>query len=121
MQTLLVTSTITKCTDPYPTGHGPNPEATATTENTDPAVAEPEKLLKHHAVVPNGTEHVGGGDGDEEMADAEAEAAPGSSLDDVEMQEEKPDHIADVSSVTSAVVARETVVSASGQSPDPQS
>ncbi|CAM0913980.1 unnamed protein product [Alopecurus aequalis] len=127
-KTLLVTTTITKCTDPYPVAaHGPNPEATVVTENTDPAVAEPEKRLEHPVAVPNGTEHAGGVDGDEEMADADAEEAVpcSSSHDDVEMQEEKPDQIADVrpGTISGAAVSCEAtvVVSASGESPDPQS
>uniref|UniRef100_A0ACD6AK70 Uncharacterized protein n=1 Tax=Avena sativa TaxID=4498 RepID=A0ACD6AK70_AVESA len=118
-KTLLVTSTITKCTDPYPAAHCPNSEGTAITENTDPVDIRPETLPEHSAAVPNGTEHAGS-DGDEEMADAEAEAAPISH--DVEMQEEKIDQIADVNSDTNpgAAVASE-MVSASEQSPDPQS
>lgn len=119
-KTLLVTSTITKCTDPYPAAHGPNSEATTIAENTDPVEAEPERLLEHPAAVSNGTQHAGG-DGDEEMADAEAEEAPGSH--DVEMQEEKPDQIAAVDSDTRSgtAIPCETAVSASEQSPDPQS
>lgn len=119
-KTLLVTSTITKCTDPYPAAHGPNSEATTIAENTDPVEAEPERLLEHPAAVSNGTQHAGG-DGDEEMADAEAEEVPGSH--DVEMQEEKPDQIAVVDSDTRSgtAIPCETAVSASEQSPDPQS
>lgn len=116
---LLVTSTITKCTDPY-SAHGPNSEGTAIMENTCSIDVKPEMLPEHPAAVPNGTQHVGG-DGDEEMADAEAEVAPGSH--DVEMQEEKLDQIeiADVNSDTnSGDVARETV-DASERLPDPQS
>uniref|UniRef100_A0ACD5ZRN4 Uncharacterized protein n=1 Tax=Avena sativa TaxID=4498 RepID=A0ACD5ZRN4_AVESA len=118
-KTLLVTSTITKSTDPYPAAHGPNSEGTAITENSDPVDIRPETLPEHPAAVPNGTEHAGG-DGDEEMADAEAEAVPINH--DVEMQEEKIDQIADVNSDTNpgAAVACE-MVSASEQSPDPQS
>lgn len=120
-KTLLVTSTITKCTDPYPVAHGPNSEATAITEITDPVDAKPEKLPEHPAAVSNGTEHAGG-DGDEEMADAEAEAGPGSH-DDVEMQEEKPDHhMAGVDSHTSSGVAATCgTVGSSEQSLEPQS
>uniref|UniRef100_A0ACD5V9J3 Uncharacterized protein n=1 Tax=Avena sativa TaxID=4498 RepID=A0ACD5V9J3_AVESA len=119
-KTLLVTSTITKCTDPYPAAHGLNSEGTAAiTEKTDPVDIVPETVPEHPAAVPNGAEHAGG-DGDEEMADAEAEAVPISH--DVEMQEEKIDQIADVNSDTNsgAAVARE-MVSTSEQSPDPQS
>jgi hypothetical protein len=69
--------------------------------------------------VSNGTQHAEG-DGDEEMADAEAEGAPDS--DDVEMQEEKLDQVAGVNpdSSSGVAVACETV-SVSEQSPDPQS
>ncbi|XP_047073045.1 mucin-17-like [Lolium rigidum] len=120
-KTLLVTSTITKCTDPYPVAHGRNSEATAITEITDPVDAKPEKLPEHPAAVSNGTEHAGG-DGDEEMADAEAEAGPGSH-DDVEMQEEKPDHhMAGVDSHTSSGVATTCgTVGGSEQPLEPQS
>ncbi|KAM0917648.1 hypothetical protein ACQ4PT_009130 [Festuca glaucescens] len=120
-KTLLVTSTITKCTDPYPAAHGPNSEATAITEITDPVDAEPEKLPEYPAAVSNGTQHAGG-DGDEEMADAEAGAGPGSH-DDVEMQEEKPDHqMAGVNSHTSSGVAAACrTVGGSEQSLEPQS
>ncbi|XP_037464746.1 serine/threonine-protein phosphatase 4 regulatory subunit 2-like [Triticum dicoccoides] len=116
---LLVTSTITKCTEPYPTAHGPNSEGPVITENTGSVAVEPERPVEHPAAVPNGTQYAGG-DGDEEMADAEAEELPGSH--DVEMQEEKPDQIPDVNSDTNSVtaVACETV-NASEKAPDSQS
>ncbi|XBI08992.1 hypothetical protein VPH35_136644 [Triticum aestivum] len=116
---LLVTSTITKCTEPYPTAHGPNSEGPVITENTGSVDVEPERPAEHPAAVPNGTQYAGG-DGDEEMADAEAEGLPGSH--DVEMQEEKPDQIPDVNSDTNSVtaVACETV-NASEKAPDSQS
>ncbi|XP_006656025.1 serine/threonine-protein phosphatase 4 regulatory subunit 2 [Oryza brachyantha] len=113
---LLVTSTITKCTDPYPTADVSNLEGTATTENTSAVDVEPERLLEHPAAVPNGNV---GGDGDAEMADAEAEE-PSSSYD-VEMQEDKPDQISNVKPDASsdAAVTVETV-DANEKSSDPQ-
>ncbi|VAI73199.1 unnamed protein product [Triticum turgidum subsp. durum] len=116
---LLVTSTITKCTEPYPTAHGPNSEGPVITENTGSVDVEPERPAEHPAAVPNGTQYAGG-DGDEEMADAEAEGLPGSH--DVEMQEEKPDQIPDVNPDANSVtaVACETV-NASEKAPDSQS
>ena len=123
LQTLLVTSTIPRCTEPYPAtaaAHGLNREAATPAENTgavDPA--EPAERPSEHrpTAVPNGTEHAGGGDGDEEMADAE----DGSSHEDVEMQQEeekKPDQIVDGVGSSAAAAA---AVGASEQSPDPQS
>ncbi|KAF0904310.1 hypothetical protein E2562_033278 [Oryza meyeriana var. granulata] len=103
---LLVTSTMTKCTDPYPAAHVSNLEGTTMTENTSAVDVEPERLPEHPAAVPNGNV---GGDGDAEMADAEAEEP--SSSHDVEMQEDKPDQISNVNPDASsdAAVTAETV------------
>ncbi|KAL5200275.1 hypothetical protein ABZP36_021478 [Zizania latifolia] len=112
---LLVTSTVTKCTDPYPAALGSNLVGSTMTENTSAVNVEPE-LPEHPAAVPNGNV---GGDGDAEMADAEAEEP--SSSHDVEMQEEKPDQISNVNpdaSSGAAVTAESADVSE--KSSDPQ-
>ncbi|CAN6207901.1 unnamed protein product [Urochloa humidicola] len=104
---LLVTSTLTKCTDPYPAAHGPpSSDCTQITENSGPVDEEPESTPEHTTAVPNGTEHVAG-DGDEEMADAEAEEVSGSL--DVEMQEDKPDQAENVNSDANPGAADEAV------------
>ncbi|KAL5224056.1 hypothetical protein ABZP36_010695 [Zizania latifolia] len=111
---LLVTSTMTKCTDPYPAALGSNLEGSTMTENTSAVDVEPE-LPQHPAAVPNGNV---GGDGDSKMADAEAEEL--SSSHDVEMQEGKPDQISnDNPDASSGTVTAETV-DASEKSLDPQ-
>lgn len=115
---LLVTSTLTKCTEPYPTAHGPNSEGPVITENTGSVDVEPERLAEHPSAVPNGTQYAGG-DGDEEMADAEAEVSPGSH--DVEMQEEKLDQIPDNSDTNSVTAVACETVNASEKAPDSQS
>lgn len=60
---LLVTSTLTVCTDPYPRTVSPKP-------------AEPDRVIEeshaHAAPVPNGLKTIAG-DGDEEMVEAEAD------------------------------------------------
>lgn len=60
---LLVTSTLTVCTDPYPRTVSPKP-------------AEPVRVIEeshdHSAPVPNGVQTIAG-DGDEEMVEAEAD------------------------------------------------
>ncbi|TVU11555.1 hypothetical protein EJB05_45148 [Eragrostis curvula] len=121
---LLVTSTMTKCTDPYPAAHGGplSSEDAQTTENigaVDAVDVEPESVPEPTGAVPNGTEHAGG-DGDEEMADAEAEEV--SCSRDVEMQEEKPDQVSSVNpdANADAVVATEAA-SVSEPSSNPQS
>ncbi|KAB8102204.1 hypothetical protein EE612_033550 [Oryza sativa] len=113
---LLVTSTMTKCTDPYPAAHVSNLEATVMTENTSAVQVEPERLPEHPAAVPNGNV---GGDADAEMADAEVEEP--SNSHDVEMQEDKPDQISNVNpgATSDAAVTAETV-DASEKSSDPQ-
>lgn len=116
---LLVTSTMTKCTDPYPAAREPISGGTASTENTGAVDVEPERVPEHPAAVSNGTEHVGG-DCDEEMADAEAEEVSGSR--DVEMQEDKPDQISNVNSdPNSGVAVTSEAVNVSEKSSDPQS
>ncbi|KAG8076113.1 hypothetical protein GUJ93_ZPchr0006g41060 [Zizania palustris] len=112
---LLVTSTVTKCTDPYPAALGSNLVGPTMSENTSAVNVEPE-LPEHPAAVPNGNV---GGDGDAEMADAEAEEP--SSSHDVEMQEEKADQISNVNpdaSSGAAVTAESADVSE--KSSDPQ-
>uniref|UniRef100_A0A0E0LAQ9 Serine/threonine-protein phosphatase 4 regulatory subunit 2 n=1 Tax=Oryza punctata TaxID=4537 RepID=A0A0E0LAQ9_ORYPU len=113
---LLVTSTMTKCTDPYPAAHVSNLEGTTMTENTSTVEVEPERLPEHPAAVPNGNV---GGDADAEMADAEAEEP--SNSHDVEMQEDKPDQTSNVNpgATSDAAVTAETV-DASEKSSDPQ-
>jgi serine/threonine-protein phosphatase 4 regulatory subunit 2 len=115
---------MTKCTDPYPAAHGgpPSSEGAQITENISaPDVdVEPESVPEPTGSVSNGTEHTGG-DGDVEMADAEAEEV--SCSHDVEMQEEKPDQVLSVNrdaNSDATVVATETV-NASESSSDPQS
>lgn len=112
---LLVTTTITKCTDPYPGAHGPpSSECTQITENSGPVDDEPESTPEHTTAVPNGTEHVTG-DGDQEMADADVEEA--STSRDVEMQDDKPDQDknvncdgnSDATAATEAINAIETL------------
>lgn len=117
---LLVTSTIAKCTDPYPAAHGPpSSDCTQITENSGPVDEEPESTPEHTTAVPNGTEHVAG-DRDEEMADAEAEELSGSH--DVEMQEDKPDQIEIVNSDANPGAAADTeAVNVSEQLSEPQS
>ncbi|CAD6339497.1 unnamed protein product [Miscanthus lutarioriparius] len=117
---LLVTSTITKCTDPYPAAHGlPCSDCTQITENSGPADVESMSTPEHTTAVPNGTEHVAG-DGDEEMADAEAEESSGSH--DVEMQEDKPDQVDNVNSdANPGVAAAPEAVNASESTSQPQS
>lgn len=103
---LLVTSTIAKSTDPYPAAHGPpSSDCTQITENSGPVDEEPESTPEHTTAVPNGTEHLAG-DGDEEMADAEAEEVSGSR--DVEMQEDNPDQVENVSSNANPAAAADT-------------
>ncbi|TKW21085.1 hypothetical protein SEVIR_4G185700v4 [Setaria viridis] len=119
-ENLLVTSTIAKCTDPYPAAHGPpSSDCTQITENSGPVDEEPESTPEHTTAVPNGTEHVAG-DRDEEMADAEAEELSGSH--DVEMQEDKPDQIEIVNSDANPGAAADTeAVNVSEQLSEPQS
>lgn len=76
-----MTSTLTKCTDPYPTAPG---------QITDDADKESEGPPNERSnPVPNGVENAGG-DGDEEMTDAEADGDGNSANpDDTEMQEQK--------------------------------
>ena len=62
-------------------------------------------MPEHTTAVPNGTEHLAG-DGDEEMADAEAEEVSGSR--DVEMQEDNPDQVENVSSNANPAAAADT-------------
>lgn len=120
LQNLLVTSTITKCTDPYPAAHGPpSSECTQITENSGPVDEEPESTPEHTTTVPNGTEHLTG-DGDEEMTDAEVEEASASR--DVEMQEDKPDQVENVNSdANSGAAAATEAVNASEPLSEPQS
>ncbi|XP_038977810.1 serine/threonine-protein phosphatase 4 regulatory subunit 2-like isoform X2 [Phoenix dactylifera] len=74
---LLVTSTLTMCTDPYPTEVVQKPDEPDKASEVPCGQTDP---------VPNGVETVAG-DGDEEMTDAEAdETTPNT---DTEMQEEK--------------------------------
>jgi len=74
---------------------------------------------EHTTAVPNGTEHVAG-DGDEEMADAEAEESSGSH--DVEMQEDKPDQVDNVNSdANPGAAAAPEAVNASESTSQPQS
>lgn len=127
LQNLLVTSTITKCTDPYPVAHGlPCSECTQITEISGPADVESVSTPEHTTAVPNGTEHVAG-DGDEEMADAEAEESSGSHEEssgshDVEMQEDKPDQIDNVNSDANPdAAAAPEAVNASESTSQPQS
>ncbi|XP_066371009.1 uncharacterized protein [Miscanthus floridulus] len=117
---LLVTSTITKCTDPYPAAHGlPCSDCTQITENSGPADVESVSTPEHTTAVPNGTEHVSG-DGEEEMADAEAEESSGSH--DVEMQEDKPDQVDNVNSdANPGAAAAPEAVNASESTSQPQS
>ncbi|CAD6336854.1 unnamed protein product [Miscanthus lutarioriparius] len=117
---LLVTSTITKCTDPYPAAHGLLcSDCTQITENSGPADVESVSTPEHTTAVPNGTEHVSG-DGDEEMADAEAEESSGSH--DVEMQEDKPDQVDNVNSdANPGAAAAPEAVNASESTSQPQS
>ncbi|OEL19548.1 hypothetical protein BAE44_0019433 [Dichanthelium oligosanthes] len=117
---LLVTSTITKCTDPYPAAHRPpSSDCTQITENSGPVDEEPESTPDHNTAVPNGTEHVAG-DGDEEMADAEAEGMSGSR--DVEMQEDKPDQVENINSNANPGAAADTeAVDVSEPLSEPQS
>ncbi|WVZ81435.1 hypothetical protein U9M48_028812 [Paspalum notatum var. saurae] len=117
---LLVTSTIARCTDPYPAAQGlPSSEWTQITENSGPVDDEPESTPEHTTAVPNGTEHVAA-DGDEEMADAEVEE--GSASCDVEMQEDKPDHVENVDSDANPGDATDAeAVNASEPLPEPQS
>ncbi|XP_020091305.1 serine/threonine-protein phosphatase 4 regulatory subunit 2 [Ananas comosus] len=77
---LLVTSTLTKCTDPYPTAPG------QITDDTDKESEGPPN--EHSNPVPNGVENAGG-DGDEEMTDAEPDGDGNSTNPDTEMQEQK--------------------------------
>lgn len=120
LQNLLVTSTITQCTDPYPAAHGlPCSECTQITENSGPADVGSESTPEHTTAVPNGTEDVAG-DGDEEMADVEAEESSGSH--DVEMQEDKPDQVDNVNSdANPGAVGAPGAVSASESSSHPPS
>lgn len=74
---LLVTSTLTMCTDPYPTELVQKPAESDKASEVPSVQTDP---------VPNGVETVAG-DGDEEMADAEANA--GTPNTNSEMQEEK--------------------------------
>ncbi|GJM99966.1 hypothetical protein PR202_ga17113 [Eleusine coracana subsp. coracana] len=120
---LLVTSMMTKCTDPYPAAHGgpQSSEGAQITENIgaeDAVDVDTESAPGSTGSVPNGTEHTGG-NGDEEMADAEAEEV--SCSHDVEMQE-KPDQVLSVSpdANSDATVATETV-NVGEPSSDPQS
>ncbi|KAF8779150.1 hypothetical protein HU200_002824 [Digitaria exilis] len=115
---LLVTSTIAKCTDPYPAAHGPpSSDCTQITENSGLVDEEPESTPEHSTTVPNGTEHAAG-DGDEEMADA-AEEVSGSR--DVEMQEDKPDQVENVRSDSNPGAAADTeAVNVSEPLLDPQ-
>jgi len=117
---LLVTSTIAKSTDPYPAAHGPpSSDCTQITENSGPVDEEPESMPEHTTAVPNGTEHLAG-DGDEEMADAEAEEVSGSR--DVEMQEDNPDQVENVSSNANPAAAADTeAVNVSEPLSEPQS
>jgi serine/threonine-protein phosphatase 4 regulatory subunit 2 len=74
---------------------------------------------EHTTAVPNGTGHVSG-DGDEEMADAEAEESSGSH--DVEMQEDKPDQVDNVNSdANPGAAAAPEAVNASESTSQPQS
>lgn len=77
-----MTSTLTKCTDPYPTAPG---------QITDDADKESEGPPNEQSnPVPNGVENAGGGgDGDEEMTDAESDGDGNSANPDTEMQEQK--------------------------------
>uniref|UniRef100_A0A0A9G5J8 Uncharacterized protein n=1 Tax=Arundo donax TaxID=35708 RepID=A0A0A9G5J8_ARUDO len=110
---------MTKCTDPYPAAHGPpSSEGTQMTENVGSADVEPEREPEHAAAVPNGTEHVGG-DGDEEMADAEADEASGSC--DVEMQDDKPDQVSNANSDADSGATVATEADVSKTLSDPQS
>ncbi|KAJ1259080.1 hypothetical protein BS78_10G125900 [Paspalum vaginatum] len=118
---LLVTSTITRCTDPYPAAQGlPSSEWTQITENSGPVDDEPESTPEHTTAVPNGTEHVAA-DGDEEMADAEVEE--GCASCDVEMQQEdKPDQVENVDSdANPGAAAAAEAVNASEPLSEPQS
>uniref|UniRef100_A0A0D9WPK3 Serine/threonine-protein phosphatase 4 regulatory subunit 2 n=1 Tax=Leersia perrieri TaxID=77586 RepID=A0A0D9WPK3_9ORYZ len=112
---LLVTSTLTKCTDPYPAAYVSNLEGTTTAENTSAVDVEPEGLPEHPAAVPNGNVV----DGDAEMADAETEEP--SSSHDVEMQEDKPDQISNVNPDDSSDTAvNAEIVDDSEKPSDPQ-
>ncbi|XP_073109454.1 uncharacterized protein [Elaeis guineensis] len=74
---LLVTSTLTMCTDPYPTEVVQKPDEPDKASEVPSGQTDP---------VPNGVETVAG-DGDEEMTDAEADE--NTTNTDSEMQEEK--------------------------------
>ncbi|XP_073109834.1 uncharacterized protein [Elaeis guineensis] len=74
---LLVTSTLTMCTDPYPTEVVQKPDEPDKASEVPSGQTDP---------VPNGVETVAG-DGDEEMTDAEADE--NTTNTDAEMQEEK--------------------------------
>jgi serine/threonine-protein phosphatase 4 regulatory subunit 2 len=80
---------------------------------------EPESVPEPAGAVSNGTEHTGG-DGDEEMADAEAEEV--SCSRDVEMQE-KPDQVLSVNpdANSDATVVTTATVNVSEPVSDPQS
>lgn len=118
---------MTKSTDPYPAAHGGPPSSEGAQIEiaegigaTDDVGVEPESVPEPTGALLNGTEHTGG-DGDEEMADAEAEEV--SCSHDVEMQEEKPDQVSSANpdaNANATVVAIETV-NASEPSSDPQS
>jgi hypothetical protein len=81
---------------------------------------EPESVPEPTGAVSNGTEHTGG-DGDEEMTDAEAEEV--SCSRDVEMQEEKPDQVLSVNpdANSDATVVTTATVNVSEPVSDPQS
>lgn len=117
---LLVTSTITKCTDPYPAAHGlPCSDCTQITEISGPADVESVSTPEHTTAVPNGTEHVAG-DVDGEMAEAEAEESSGSH--DIEMQEDKPDQVDNVNAdANPGAAAAPEAVNASESTSQPQS
>ncbi|KAL6909892.1 hypothetical protein ACP4OV_001551 [Aristida adscensionis] len=119
---LLVTSTIAKCTDPYPAtaAHGPpGLEGTQIVAENIEAIVEPERAPEQPAAVPNGTEHASG-DGDEEMTDAEADEASDSR--DVEMQDDKPDQVLNVDPDANSGAAVSTETAAVSQTlSDPQS
>lgn len=114
---LLVTSTMAKCTEPYPAHGPPSLEVTQITENISAVDVEPERAPEHAASVPNGTEHVEGDD-DEEMADAEAEV---SVSHDVEMQEDKTEQVLNANSDANSDAVVATAADASEPSSDPQS
>ncbi|XP_073011028.1 uncharacterized protein [Typha latifolia] len=100
---LLVTSTLTMSTDPYPTALG---------QRVDEGDKEREELHDHSNPVSNGVETTAA-DGDEEMTDAEADENVGNP--DTEMQEEKANETSDQNAdrVPKPAISTETTINVS--------